>query len=76
MAAIATVAKFLSPSRGIGGWLGQPVQDALLAAQIGRMFKALGDLTDEQLAEIGITRRDIPAYAEKLVNGEDWTATR
>jgi uncharacterized protein YjiS (DUF1127 family) len=76
MAAIATVAKFLSPSRGMGGWLGRPVQDALLAAQIGRMIKALCDLSDEQLKEIGITRRDIPAYAEKLVLGEERTATR
>ena len=70
MAAIASVAKFFLPGRSVGDWLGQPVQDAVLAVQHGRLMKVLCELSDEQLKAIGITRQEIPAYAHKLVYDE------
>jgi len=66
MAAIASVAKFLSPRRGLGGWLGQPVQEAIQAAERGRLIKTLSELSDEQLGELGIARHDISAHAARL----------
>ncbi len=34
-----------------------------------RMHQALSQMSEAQLAEIGIARRDIPQYAEKLIYG-------
>lgn len=33
----------------------------------GRMLSVLGQMSDAQLKQVGITRSDIPAYAAKLV---------
>jgi uncharacterized protein YjiS (DUF1127 family) len=43
---------------------------ALQAVQVARMTSVLSDMTDKQLAEIGISRSGIPAYAERLIVGE------
>lgn len=33
----------------------------------GRMLSALHAMSDRELAQVGITRADIPSYADKLV---------
>ena len=38
--------------------------------QYSRMVQALSGLSDDQLAEIGLTRKDIPAHAQKCVYAE------
>lgn len=54
------------------GWarVAPALRDALYRTQVSRMRSALNGLSDIQLAEIGITRADIPARAEMLVRGE------
>jgi hypothetical protein len=36
---------------------------------LGRMVRALNQMSDDQLAKIGVKRVDIPAYARQLVLG-------
>ncbi|WP_245744625.1 DUF1127 domain-containing protein [Aliiroseovarius sediminilitoris] len=43
---------------------------ALKALQMTRMLSTLSKLSDHQLAQIGITRSDIPSYAEKLMKDD------
>ena len=43
---------------------------ALYSLQFGQMCSALGRLDDHQLAEIGIKRAQIPAYAHKQLASE------
>lgn len=42
----------------------------LKTLQKGRMMSALSELSDAQLAEIGISRPEIPRYAERLIFGD------
>ena len=46
--------------------------------QSARMMATLGRMTDAQLRHIGISRSDLPNYAESLMktNGKDRVATR
>ena len=43
---------------------------ALHAVQRAQMMRALGGMSDSQLARMGLRRSDIPRYAEKLVARE------
>ena len=43
---------------------------ALKLLQTARMMSALSNMTDHQLDEIGISRSEIPQYAEKLIGTE------
>jgi len=43
---------------------------ALKALQMARMMSVLSNMSDYQLAQIGISRSDIPKYAETLMAGE------
>ncbi|MEL6523948.1 MAG: DUF1127 domain-containing protein [Pseudomonadota bacterium] len=40
---------------------------ALKTLQMARMMSSLSNMSDHQLAQIGISRSDIPNYAEKLM---------
>jgi len=35
--------------------------------QVSKMIRALGQLNDEQLAKVGLTRAEIPAHAYRIV---------
>ncbi|SLN74173.1 hypothetical protein ROA7450_04204 [Roseovarius albus] len=50
--------------------VGAKAKTALKAFQKARMLSALSNLGDYQLAQIGISRSDIPKYAEKLMADE------
>jgi len=39
--------------------------------QLGRMNSVLHSMPDEVIAEIGISRSEIPEYAHKLIYGQD-----
>lgn len=52
-----------NPLRAVSEFL----KSAVRAMQMGRMMSALSQMSDAQLDQIGITRSDIPAYAEKLL---------
>lgn len=56
---------------GLAAALGRRLNAALRAVQHARMMQALGEMTDRDLAKIGLARADIPAYAARLVCGED-----
>lgn len=43
---------------------------ALRALQMARMLSTLSNMSDYQLAQIGISRSDIPKYAETLMANE------
>lgn len=43
---------------------------ALKTLQIARMMTTLSNMSDHQLAQIGISRSDIPKYAETLMAKE------
>ncbi len=43
---------------------------ALHSVQMGRMISTLSYMTDGQLDQIGITRSEIPTYAERLMAKE------
>lgn len=42
----------------------------IAAAQHGRMLSVLSNMSDAELENIGITRADIPSYAETLMSNE------
>lgn len=46
------------------------VSKAITRIQIGRMITVLSNMSDEQLALIGITRREIRPHAEFLITYE------
>jgi len=48
---------------------GQALSRAVRRVQYGQMVSVLIRLPDQQLAQIGIRRSDIPAYARKLIYG-------
>ena len=43
---------------------------AVLSLQTARMMATLSNMSDQQLAQIGITRSGIPDYANKLIAPE------
>ncbi|SEW04766.1 protein of unknown function [Aliiroseovarius sediminilitoris] len=51
-------------------WVGTRAKAALKALQMARMLSTLANMTDYQLAQIGISRSEIPEYAEKLMADE------
>ncbi len=50
--------------------IGAKAKAALKAFQMARMQSTLSNMSDYQLAQIGISRSDIPEYAEKLMAEE------
>lgn len=46
---------------------GEKARVALNVFQVARTMSALSNMTNEQLAQIGIKRSDIPDYAETLI---------
>ncbi|MDP5220603.1 DUF1127 domain-containing protein [Ruegeria sp. 2205SS24-7] len=48
-------------------WVGSTASSALKTLQMARMLSTLSNMSDYQLAEIGISRSDIPEYAAKLM---------
>ncbi len=50
--------------------LGAKAHARLRAMQMARMLSTLSSMSDHQLAQIGISRSDIPRYAEKLMATE------
>lgn len=44
--------------------------ETLIALQISRMAGALSQMSDDQLAQIGIARHEVNTYAENLVLNE------
>lgn len=50
----------------IGAW----AHAALRTLQMARMLSMLSNMSDHQLAQIGISRFEIPKYAEKLMAEE------
>ena len=51
-------------------WLGGKANSALKTMQVARMMSTLSNMSDHQLAQIGIQRSDIPKYAETLMANE------
>ncbi len=47
--------------------IGAKAHAALRALQMARMLSTLSNMSDYQLAQIGISRSDIPKYAETLM---------
>ena len=45
-------------------------KSVLRALQTARMMSVLANMSDQQLASIGISRSEIPQYAEKLIADE------
>lgn len=43
---------------------------SLHAVQVARMNEVLGNLSDFQLEQVGITRAEIPRYAERLISND------
>lgn len=51
-------------------WIGAKAHSALKSLQMARMLSTLANMSDHQLAQIGIQRSDIPKYADKLMAEE------
>jgi len=50
--------------------MGAKAHSALKSLQMARMLSTLANMSDHQLAQIGIQRSDIPKYAETLMAEE------
>jgi hypothetical protein len=65
---------FAKTSAGISA-LTQVISNGLaqmfLTLQIGRMTSVLTAMSDEQLDQIGVQRKDIERHARKLITGDD-----
>ena len=59
---VAAVEGFLSKALANAG-------SGLKAVQTARMKSTLSGMSDHQLAQIGISRSEIPKYAESLITG-------
>ncbi len=57
----------LPVGRRIGDWLGQFLGDPISKIRTAIMKQALYEMSDERLAEIGVARDEVPAYAEKQI---------
>ena len=67
MAYISTAApKTISPFAGIA----KTFKSMIFKMQMGQMLSVLSRMSDRDLAQIGITRAEIPAYAKTLMPGE------
>ena len=55
---------------GIFSSIGAAFKSFVASAQHGRMLSVLSQMSDAELERIGITRADIPNYAEKLLSHE------
>ncbi len=62
--ASATTSGFLTD---LGAKTLASVKSTLRALQTARMMSVLASMSDAQLAQIGITRCEIPRHAEKLI---------
>ena len=63
---VATKARILSLARNIA----DASTRVMFALQVSRMTSALATLSDEQLGQIGLQRKDINDYAHKLITYE------
>lgn len=61
---------FAAASIALLGRIGAKAHAALRAVQMARMLSTLSKMSDHQLAQIGISRSDIPKYAETLMAEE------
>ena len=52
-----------------GSRIASAAASTLRTMQTGRMMSVLSAMSDEQLAQIGISRSEIPKHAEKLISG-------
>ncbi len=50
--------------------LGAKVHAGIRALQMARMLSTLSSMSDHQLAQVGISRSDIPKYAATLMDNE------
>lgn len=57
-------------ARAIGRGVARGIGRSVRALQYGRMIGVLEQLPDHQLARIGVTRAQIPAYARHLIYGD------
>lgn len=48
-------------------WIGATANAVLKTLQMARMLSTLSKMSDDQLAQIGISRSGIPEYAAKLM---------
>lgn len=60
----------LARASDLGAKVWQPLALAIRAMQRARMAAVLSEMSDEQLARIGISRSQIPAHARTLLTGE------
>lgn len=60
----------------LGSDFAATTKSVLRAMQTARMMSALASMNDHQLAAIGITRSEIPQYAEKLMSQETDTGSQ
>lgn len=56
---------------GLASRIGRSLKGIVLSMQYSRMLQALCELSDENLAAIGIDRTDIPRHAHECVYGTD-----
>ena len=61
------VAAFISAVVRIGFKAMAKTHSVLLTVQTARMMSVLSNMSDHQLDQIGISRADIPKYAETLM---------
>lgn len=54
--------------RGLAA-VGRAIGSVVKTVQVARMMQVLATIDQQQLADLGIERSDIPAYAEWLVYG-------
>lgn len=73
-----SVTEINSPGLAIGPGCWERIRSRIAGAvqgmQHARMMSVLVQLTDEQLAEIGIDRKDIPARAHECIYGTPFSA--
>jgi len=57
----------LNTLKAAGRAVAKSLVGAMRILQMARMLHVLGEMSDRDLKKLGITRQQIPAYAEKLV---------
>lgn len=62
---------FFAGIAAIGARFRNGTRSLLETMQIGRMMSVLSELSNVQLAEVGITRSEIPQYAARLILGDN-----
>jgi uncharacterized protein YjiS (DUF1127 family) len=71
MAQATTVSASVLYVRAIWLGVGRGVTHAARAVQMAQMISVLGQMTDQELNWIGITRQEIPSFVKKLVCEQD-----